>query len=126
MDEPTLKPIFASHGVKLAILFGSRARGTARTDSDLDVAIDGPGEAVLPLAADLREATGHDVDVVVLDDPNFPLLQAIVREGRPLYEARRGAFAAFRARAWTTLETDRPAYHRMRDAWLAKLASEPR
>lgn len=121
-----MKTIFAAHGVRLAILFGSRARGTARPDSDVDVAIDGPAEGVLALAADLREATGHDVDVVVLDEPSFPLLQAITREGRPLYEARRGAFATFRSRAWTTLETDRPAYHRMRDAWLAKLASEAR
>lgn len=108
--------------VKLAVLFGSHARGAARPDSDVDVAVLGPLDDLVALSSELEAACGRPVDVVRLEDAGFPLLQAIVRDARPLHEAERGAFAAWRARAWTTLETDRPWFRRMRDARLRRLA----
>jgi predicted nucleotidyltransferase len=54
--------------VRLAVVFGSRARGTATPASDVDVAVDAPGVDVLGLGADLSRVTGHEVDVVALED----------------------------------------------------------
>ena len=37
--------------IRVAILFGSQARGAARPDSDVDIAVDAPGVDVLSLGA---------------------------------------------------------------------------
>jgi uncharacterized protein len=65
--------------VDVAILFGSRARGEHRPDSDVDVAVLGDVDR-LALAAELSRAKGHEVEVVDLDAAGYPLLTAIVRE----------------------------------------------
>lgn len=109
--------------VHLAIVFGSRARGAAARSSDVDVAMRAPGVDLLGLAADLSRVTGHEVDVVALEDVGVPLLDRIVQEGVGVHEARAGALATWRARALADLETDRPWFARMRDAWLARVAS---
>src|SRR5918996_3052657 len=73
----------ALHGrkdVRLALLFGSRARGRARPGSDADVAVQGRGVDLLELAADLSAAARIEVDVVSLEDPGYPLLNALLRE----------------------------------------------
>jgi predicted nucleotidyltransferase len=110
--------------VRLAIVFGSRARGTARPASDVDVAVSAPGIDVLALAADLSRVTGHEVDVVSLEDVSVPLLARLVQEGVGVHEARSGAVASWRARALADLETDRPWFARMREAWLARVATQ--
>jgi predicted nucleotidyltransferase len=111
-------------GVRLALLFGSEARGRATEASDLDVAVLAPAEDLLALASRLSQACGRDVDVVALDDPGIPLLEELLRDAKLLYERDRGAFANWRSRALTTLDIDGPAYVRMRDAWLARVARE--
>lgn len=112
--------------VRLALVFGSAARGTAREDSDIDLAVDAPGLDLLVLARDLSLAVGREVDVVDLADPGYPLLAAIVRDGVVVAEGERGAAARWRTRALLTLETDRAWFERMRDAYLAKLAAPGR
>jgi predicted nucleotidyltransferase len=109
--------------VCLAVVFGSRARGTASPTSDVDVAVRAPGVDLLGLAADLSRATGHEVDVVALEEVGVPLLARIVQEGVDVHEASPGTLATWRARALADLETDRPWFARMRDAWLAHVAS---
>jgi predicted nucleotidyltransferase len=109
--------------VRLALVFGSRARGTATPASDVDVAVRAPGVDLLTLAAALSRVTGHEVDVVAVDEAGVPLLARIVREGVGVHEARPGALATWRAQALADLETDRPWFARMRDAWLARVAA---
>jgi predicted nucleotidyltransferase len=108
--------------VRLALLFGSRTRGRARPDSDADVAVLGRGLNLLALATDLSGAAEVEVDVVSLDDPGYPLLNALLRDGILLHEGEPGAAAAWRSRAWLQAETDRPWFERMRDAYLRRLA----
>lgn len=108
--------------VRVALLFGSRARGQARPDSDADVAVLGRDLNLLALATDLSEAADVEVDVVSLDDPGYPLLNALLRDGLLLHEGEPGAAAAWRSRAWLQAETDRPWFERMRDAYLRRLA----
>jgi len=75
-------------GVKLAILFGSLASGTARAESDLDVAVDAghPLDAAekMQLIGDLAAATGRPIDLVDLQFVGEPLLGQILRYGKRL------------------------------------------
>ena len=106
----------------MALLFGSRARDRARPDSDADVAVLGHDLDLLRLATDLSLAAGVEVDVVSLDDPGYPLLNAVLRDGLLLHEAEPGAAATWRGKAWAQAETDRPWFERMRDAYIRRLA----
>src|SRR5262245_7886724 len=65
--------------VRLAVVFGSRARGTATPASDVDVGVHAPGIDLLALASDLSRGTGLEVDVVALDDVGVTLLARIVQ-----------------------------------------------
>jgi len=112
--------------VRLALVFGSAARGTLHAGSDVDLAVDAPGADHLALARDLSLAIGWEVEVVDLTDPGYPLLAAIVRDGVVVAERERGAAARWRTRALLALETDRPWFERMRNAYLAKLATAGR
>jgi predicted nucleotidyltransferase len=112
--------------VRVAMLFGSRARGTARVDSDVDLAVEAPGVDLLTLGAELGGALDLEVDVVDLDYVNapIPLLEHVLRDGIIVHEGRRGEGGLWRSQTLATLETDRPWYQRMRDAWLARVARE--
>jgi predicted nucleotidyltransferase len=79
----------AGPSLKLAILFGSAARGRLRPDSDLDIAIL-PLDPELPLASELdlqvalTRATGRSVDLVRLDQAPTLLRWEVARYGRVL------------------------------------------
>src|SRR5687768_3334827 len=102
-------------GLRVAILFGSQARGTARPDSDVDLAVLGDVDRLL-LAADLSDALGREVQVVDLADPTVPLLEEIVRDGRIVGEAEPGLGALWWSHTLADLELDRPWYARMQEA----------
>jgi uncharacterized protein len=108
--------------VRVALVFGSRATGAATSRSDVDVAVRADGVDLLALTAELSRAAGVDVDVVSLEDVGVPLLARIVRDGIVVHEAVPGAAATWRSHAWADLETDRPWFARMRDAWLEHVA----
>lgn len=112
--------------VRLAVLFGSSARGEANESSDLDILVhlERPrGLAAARLALRLTERVGRDVDIVALRDAeSSPLLLAdVLRDGRVLVDRdgrwpklrRRSAEIESRARrqqseleeaAWASLE----------------------
>ena len=78
--------------LRLAVLFGSRATGTARDGSDFDIAIL-PADpeltlhAELELAAALSSALSAEVDLVRLDHASTLLRWQIARDGVPLVTA---------------------------------------
>jgi predicted nucleotidyltransferase len=79
--------IDAGPRLRLAILFGSAARGWLRDDSDLDIAVlpEDPGlplRAELELQAALTRAAGREVDLVRLDHAPTLLRWEIARSGR--------------------------------------------
>jgi predicted nucleotidyltransferase len=110
--------------VRLALLFGSRARGSEHPGSDVDVAVLAPGEDLLALGSQLSQAVGTTVDLVSLEDPGFALLEELVRDSVPIYEAAAGNGARWRSHALSELDLDRAGFERMRDAWLARVANE--
>src|SRR5579859_3644350 len=91
--------------VRLALLFGSVARGTAAPGSDVDVLValrDPDLERVVELATKLTAATGRRVDVVRLEDaesePSF--LADVIADGRVLVD-REGLWPGLRDRKST-------------------------
>jgi predicted nucleotidyltransferase len=108
--------------IRLALLFGSFARGRARPDSDVDVAVLGRDLDLPLLAADLTDAARRQVDVVDLSQAGYPLIQALLRDSIVVHQGAPGEAAAWRTRAILEAETDRPWFERMRDAYLKRLA----
>jgi predicted nucleotidyltransferase len=109
--------------VHLAMLFGSRARGRARQDSDVDVAVVAPDVDLWALSADLSLPVGMEVDVVDLKDASYPLLNAVLRDGIPVHMGQKGALGSWRSRTISQIELDRTWYEQMRDGFLRKLAA---
>jgi predicted nucleotidyltransferase len=108
--------------VRLALLFGSRARGRGDEGADIDLAVEARGVDLLELASELSLAAGCEVDVVDLEQAGYPLLKAVLRDGVPVHEGAPGALAIWRSHTIAQLETDRPWFERMRDAYLRRRA----
>lgn len=76
----------AEKNVCQAILFGSRARGDSRHNSDIDLALVGH-DIPLSLNTKLREAAGlYSLDIVRIDDlEDASLMHSIERDGVVIY-----------------------------------------
>jgi predicted nucleotidyltransferase len=101
--------LLAGPPLQLAILFGSRARGAARPDSDIDIAIL-PADPALSLrdesllVTNLERATGAPIDLVRLDRAGPALCWRVARDGVVLLSAPAHAAPRFLAR--TGIEHD--------------------
>ena len=94
VDQPLLarlsEALATREEILEAYLFGSHARGEARPDSDLDVAVyidealadDGHWGYRAELTTDLMAALGtNDIDVVVLNEAPILLYHRVLRDG---------------------------------------------
>ena len=94
-----LRPVFARHAVRRAIVFGSLARGDQSRHSDLDIIViqdtDKPFlDRYDALLAELAQAApGRDVDLLVYTPGELaqmrdrPLTATALREGKIIYES---------------------------------------
>jgi uncharacterized protein len=101
-----VRQVLAEHPqVGYALLFGSRARGSAHEGSDMDVAIGLIGGARLaPLAlgdlvSRLEQSSGTTVDLLLLDEAPPGVAYRVFRDGRPIVVKDARALAARKARA---------------------------
>ena len=93
-DDPmiaTVREVLADHPVRLGVLFGSRARGTGGTHSDVDVAVefapsveDRFGARLALGVALARALSTDDVDIVDLDDVRPVVGYSALDEGQLL------------------------------------------
>lgn len=87
IDGAGIKQVLDRHSIiRLAVLFGSLAKGEAGHDSDLDLAIDVDRpleeQEKIQLIAELAEALGRPVDLVDIFSVGEPLLGQIVTRGK--------------------------------------------
>lgn len=110
--------------VRLAVVFGSVARGEERPGSDMDVAVRlDPDSSALrqEIEAALGRAAGREVDVVYLDEAPPLLRFEIGADGVVLVERQPHAWADFRARSMTDWWDWAPTAKRIEDAALRRL-----
>lgn len=110
--------------VEYAYLFGSRARGTARPDSDVDLAIGLKGGGGLELLGPLHDrilgaldplVPGERLDLVVLTEHTpVALRHQVFRHGKLLFERTRDNLVRLRARTASEWCDSEP---RRREAW---------
>ncbi len=95
MGKTGIKPIVIAEIRSLAdkyqldkvILFGSRARGSYREVSDIDLAVSGGDIARFALDVEEETSTLLKYDIINLDRPvQKDLMAAIEKEGKILYE----------------------------------------
>lgn len=117
--------------LRVAALFGSRATGLARPDSDVDIAIV-PHDPSLSLwdegglAADLEMALGLPVDLVRMDLAPTLVRWEIVKSGRPILADPPDAWTRLVASVLGEHADHRPAADRLARAFLQKLAQGDR
>jgi uncharacterized protein len=92
VDEAQLAAICDRYGIAELKLFGSRARGTARPDSDIDILYAlRPGRRlgweIEQLADELAELFGHPVDLVSARGLHPLLRPSVLAEMQPVYAA---------------------------------------
>ncbi|MEK7076657.1 MAG: nucleotidyltransferase domain-containing protein [Patescibacteria group bacterium] len=112
--------------INLMILFGSRAEGKNRSDSDIDIAVLGKNPlglkektAIAIRVARARKTPEDRVDVVDIRRAS-PLLQfEIARKGELLY-GKKSDFTTFQVRAWK-LYQDTARLRRIREKSLERL-----
>lgn len=107
VDPDDIRTVLESHPIQLGVLFGSQARGTSDSHSDVDVAVafdstvsdEQRPRARIELIVDLTRALGtEDVDVVDLDAVRPKIGKAALEDGLVLVgdpgeaERRRAAF----------------------------------
>ena len=88
--EKIVRPIAEAYGVERVFLFGSHARGNAKSTSDFDFRVDcGNIRGYYKLAGfslDLEEAFGSKVDVVTTESLHAGFLKLISRDEVLVYE----------------------------------------
>lgn len=110
--------------VRLCILFGSRATGKARSDSDIDLAI-WPKRPFTPRqkliwVVDLEKLLAQNISLVLVSAALDPVLGwEIAKNGRLLFEQTSGLWLHHRAQLWhsynDSLPFRRAARKRLRD-----------
>ena len=100
--EESLRGVLeATPGIRLAVIFGSTARGVGRETSDLDVGVlfERGSRPAGSLEVALSRATHRRVDLVFLDEAPPLLRFEIARDGRTLVEKVPHSWTDFKARA---------------------------
>jgi predicted nucleotidyltransferase len=114
-------------GIRLALIFGSLAKGRARNDSDVDVAVaaDRPLDigTKMRLIEQLAVLTGRPIDLVDLQAADGLILKQVLVEGRLLFCRDRALYARLMQRMIFDQE-DAMRYHQRilavrRNAWIS-------
>ncbi len=110
-----------SQDIACVYLFGSEARGTARDDSDVDIAVlytktppstlEGLG---LELEGDLEQYLSRPVDLVVLNRAPVDLVHRVLRDGILVFERDASARIRFEVKARNEYFDLLPFLHRHR------------
>ena len=88
--QTELRPVFASYGIRKAVLFGSVSKGTHTENSDIDILVDSDlkGLKFLGLLEELKRVSGREVDLIDVShiEKNSAVEREIQQTGRIIYE----------------------------------------
>lgn len=93
LESEAVARICRAHGVRRLSLFGSRLKGTARADSDVDLLVDfAPGRTpgligMSTIEIELGRALGHKVDLRTALDLSPYFRDEVVRNAKLAYAA---------------------------------------
>jgi hypothetical protein len=126
LDIQALASVFDRYpGVEAVYLFGSHAAGTARPESDIDLALVPRDVSVheqkLQILADLVRLGMDNVDLVILDLQDLVLTYEAIRYNRIVYKKPdfdRGAMYSYVVRRYLDF---RPTLDRQREAYKRRL-----
>jgi len=112
-----------SPDLDLLVIFGSAARGTAHSRSDLDLGIVLRGNSARRRQVEvaLARAAGREVDAVDLDTAPPLLRFEVARDGVLVHEGHPHAWADFRARAMLDWWEWAPTARLIQDAAIRRL-----
>ena len=91
LDEKTIKRLVAvlkeSKAVKRAVIFGSRARGDHKYNSDIDIALYADGQPKADLFLDIDDAAGiYKTNIIIMDHTlDEKLRRNIERDGVEIF-----------------------------------------
>src|SRR2546425_1041911 len=125
-DLPEVMP-----DLRLLVLFGSAARDGARSESDIDLAVqcDGPADLDAHYLAIAPRLGTDRLDLIDLRRAGPLLGMALARTGRPLFAREPGAFPEFKSlasrRYCDTAKLRRAAGGRSTRSWGARASREP-
>lgn len=115
-ETETLARILADQAdLQFAVLVGSRATGSARPDSDWDIALEwtpqrdwlsvlGSTETLRHTLADALQTSPANIDLIDLRRANLAMRASVAEEGLPLTGQDTLAWARFLLRTWRELE----------------------
>lgn len=127
VPEELIKALASVPELKLAVLFGSLARGRAKAGSDLDLAVSlspDTQEARRATRRALHSAAARTVDLVFAADAPPLLRMEIARHGVPLLERQLHAWANFKAKAMIDWGDWAPYARRLGEAAVQRLRQE--
>ena len=115
MTEKMINALLRQSQIEFAVLVGSRANGTARADSDWDIAVQWKPQmdwlTLLSHTEDLRrELAGamnimpESIDLIELRRANLAMRASVAEDGLPLIGQDSLAWAYFLQRTWRELE----------------------
>lgn len=93
LDPQILAKVCRRHHIRKLSLFGSMLKGTARTDSDIDLLVEfelGAKPSLLTMAAieiELTDLLGQKVDLRTAEDLSRYFRDEVVHEAEPQYVA---------------------------------------
>ena len=123
-QDDALAVLCAYSRIRLAVVFGSIARGRSRGDSDIDIGVlldaDSPNIAQA-LEVDLARALRRTVDLVTLNTAPPLLRFEVTRDGEVLFAREAHAWTDFKAQAMVDWWDWAPTARRMHAAAAARL-----
>ncbi len=128
MSSSAVDRVFAAAGIRFAYLFGSRATGRHRPNSDADIAImpDAPLDLLAEAAVADQLAQALQVPAVDLVDLRRAPLRMrgrVLSEGRLLYSSDEPGRVAFEVRTWSEYFDFLPTQRAHRDEFLRRVAA---
>lgn len=128
LDLSGVGAVLDAHGVLAGWLFGSRAEGTARTGSDVDIGVllpEGAGWlAGEEIASALRRVLPLAVDVVDLRTASLELRAKVVQTGRLVCSTDEAARVRFVTETWSQWQDFGPWQRELSNAFLHRVARD--